>query len=294
MTAAEWGVLLLCSALRSESEKPLTMAQFRELSKRARAMGMGNADPMRDLVQEDLLRLGYEPAFAVHILELFAREDRMERALSWAEQRGIRPITRISGDYPAALQYKLGGSATPVLFGQGDFRLLQTRCISVVGSRQLLPQNRQFAEAAGRAIAREGFTLCSGGAEGADTAAQEAALAAGGSVIVFVPDALTEHPPRERVLYLSETGFLLPFSASRALSRNRLIHAMGEKTLVAQCRYGTGGTWRGTTQNLRQGYSPVFVFADGSKGADALMEQGAIPTGIPESIEALQELQLHF
>ena len=90
--------------------------------------------------------------------------------------------------------------------------------------------------------AREGFTLVSGGASGADTAAQEACLAAGGTVICFVPDELSRYAPRKNLLYCSADGYDLSFSASRALRRNHFIHALGEKVFVAQCPGTSGGT----------------------------------------------------
>ena len=147
--------------------------------------------------------------------------------------------------------------------------LLQSRCISVVGSRQLHSLGAAFAAQAGRLAAQEGYTLCSGDAMGADRTAQEACLQNGGSALVFrrraglLPGAPTFCMPRRRLLELG-------FSAQRALSRNRLIHAMGEKTLVAQTSCGKGGTWSGSLDNLQHEYSPLFVFDDGSDGAAAL------------------------
>ena len=99
---------------------------------------------------------------------------------------------------------------------------------------------------------------------------------------------------REYVLYAAEGGFELGFSAQRALSRNRLIHAMGEKTLVAQCRAGAGGTWDGTTENLRRGWSPVFVSDDGSEGTQALIARGAVPVRTLSGLDDLQPAQLQF
>ena len=77
------------------------------------------------------------------------------------------------------------------------------------------------------------------------------------------------------MLYLSEDGWDSSFSTIRALSRNRLIHALGEKTFVAQCSYGKGGTWNGTTKNLQHNWSAVYCFCDGSQGQRALAEMGA-------------------
>ena len=62
---------------------------------------------------------------------------------------------------------------------------------------------------------------------------------------------------------------------------------LGEKTLVAQTDYGTGGTWNGAMENLKHGWSPLFVLADGSQGASALAERGAVPVQSLESLRIL-------
>ena len=107
MTAAERGVLLLCAQL-SDGEKPLTMAQFRTLSKRAHALGMGEADPLRELCEKDLLRLGYSVPDAEHIVRLLSREAELSAYLAAAERLGIFPLTRISLAYPKRLAAQLG------------------------------------------------------------------------------------------------------------------------------------------------------------------------------------------
>lgn len=181
-----------------------------------------------------------------------------------------------------------------MLFAKGEAELLSARCISVVGSRELSGEGRAFAAEAGRRIAAEGFALCSGGAAGADRAAQDACLAHGGSAVIFPAGRLTDCPAQEHVLYLAEQAYDAPFSTPRALGRNYLIHAMGEKTLVAQCRAGSGGTWDGTTENLKHGWSPVFVHDDGTPGAGALIERGAAAVRALGRLDELQPEQLHF
>ena len=294
MTAGERGLLLLCCALPEDEDRPLTAVQFQELSRRARALGPGGEDPLRELTEHDLARLGYSQEQCGRIVRLLSRETQLERYLRAAEQHGIVPITRLSPRYPARLRQTLGRRCPAVLFAKGDDALLSARCISVVGSRELTERGRAFAEAAGRLIVRSGYTLCSGGAAGADRAAQEACLNAGGAAVIFPAGRLLDCPAQARVLYLAEQGYDLPFSAQRALTRNHFIHAMGEKTLVAQCRAGTGGTWDGTTENVRRGWSPVFVSDDGSEGAQALIARGAVPVRTLRSLDDLQPAQMQF
>lgn len=293
MTAAERGVLLLCASLGGP-ERPLTMAQFRELSLRAQACGIPQGDLNADLTARDVQRLGYDAAEAEHIVSLLARECALDENLAAAERRGIVPLTRITAAYPVPLARKLSTSCPPVLFAKGDLLLMRRACVSLVGSRELKQPGCDFARKVGQIAAREGLTLVSGGAPGADSEAQKACLAAGGSVIVFTAGRLLELPQRANTLYLSECGWDLPFSTPRAMSRNRLIHAMGEKTFVAQTGFGSGGTWSGTLDNLRRGYSPVFVFDDGSEGAAALIARGAEPVRVLESLREMQPAQTRF
>ena len=294
MTAGEQGLLLLCCALPDDEDRPLTAAQLQELSRRVRALGPGGEDPLRELTARDLARLGYAPEQCGRITRLLSREKQLEQYLRAAERNGIFPVTRLSARYPARLRQTLGQRCPAVLFAKGDEALLSARCMSVVGSRELTEGGRAFAEAAGRLIAASGFALCSGGAMGADRAAQDACLTAGGSAVLFPAGSLLDCPARAHVLCLAEQGYDLPFSAQRALTRNHFIHAMGEKTLVAQCRAGAGGTWDGTTENLKRGWSPVFVNADGSGGAEALIARGAVPVRTLRSLDDLQPAQMQF
>ena len=272
----------------------LSLAQARELSRRARAAGIGEEDPFRDVTVKDVRRLGYSEYEAGHIVSLLGRERQLDGYLLAAEKADVAVITRLDARFPQRLREQLGARCPAALFCRGDLELLQSVCVSVVGSRHLASPGAQFAAQAGRLAAREGFTLCSGDAMGADRTAQEACLSNGGSVLIFPATELVYCPVRENVLYAAEGGFELGFSAQRALGRNRFIHAMGEKTLVAQTGFGKGGTWSGSLDNLQHEYSPLFVFDDKSEGAQALCARGATPVQALTSLQALTPAQLSF
>ena len=272
----------------------LSLAQARELSRRARAAGIGEEDPFRDVTVKDVRRLGYSEYEAGHIVSLLGRERQLDGYLLAAEKADVAVITRLDALVPQRLREQLGARCPAALVCRGDLRRWQRPCISVVGSRHLASPGAQFAAQAGRLAAREGFTLCSGDAMGADRTAQEACLRGGGSVLIFPATELVYCPARENVLYAAEGGFELGFSAQRALGRNRFIHAMGEKTLVAQTGFGKGGTWSGSLDNLQHEYSPLFVFDDKSEGAQALCARGATPVQALTSLQALTPAQLSF
>ena len=273
MRPAEKGFLLLSSHLGDPARKLLTTSQLRTLADRSWKLDTRDAD--REMVLADLTALGYGADMAKRILDLLSQEDLLEEYLRTARCQGCYPITRVSQGYPMAVRRRLGLDSPGVLWAKGDADILKKPKICLVGSRDIHPGNRRFAQEVGRQAAVQGYVLVSGNARGSDRAAQDACLAAGGQVIVVVADSLAQHSQKENVLYLSEDGFDLEFSAQRALSRNRVIHCLGNLTMVAQCSLGTGGTWDGTTRNLRYGWSPVCCYADGSAAMRELEQMGA-------------------
>lgn len=277
--------LLLLYALPGE---PLRETLYRKLFLAYSALGTGAEVENRDLQEQDLMRLGCNRETAKQILYRLEQQETLYSYLRNLRSRGIQVVTRLSPDYPQALRGKLGDRAPLVLYCAGNTELFSTECISLVGSRRLREKGKAFAARAGDEIAREGRTYCSGGAVGADSVGFYAAMKAKGCAVLFLADSLERamdngdfrKPLAEsRLLLVSEFGYDQGFSTQRALSRNRLIHAMGEKTLVAQSDYGSGGTWNGTLENLRQGWSPVFMCNEEPEdgGTQGLIQRGAVP-----------------
>ena len=280
MRAAERGFLLLSSHLGDAERKPMTGPQLRTLACRMQEMEKPGVD--RELELADIIGLGYGYEMAERILGLLSEERRLDAYLKRAAEFGCFPITRVSEAYPLLLRKRLGLDSPGCLWAKGDVSLLAQPAVSLVGSRDLLEENRKFAAEVGRQAALQGYVLISGNARGADRCAQESCLAAGGQVISVVADELYKQPVRENMLYISEDGFSEAFSSIRALSRNRVIHALGLKTFVAQSSLKMGGTWDGTVKNLRAGWSDVYCFHDGSEAMVLLEQMGANPIGIDE------------
>lgn len=273
MNPRERGFLLLTSQLGNPERRPLSPAQLRTLSQR-----IAQAQPVmedRDLESRDLTALGYSQEMACRITALLSEEDLLDHYLLRGKRSGCVPITRVTPGYPVPLRKRLGAEAPGCLWAKGDLSLLKKPGIALVGSRDLAPENQAFAREAGRQAAAQGLVLISGNARGADREAQNACLEAGGAVISIVADELTRQIPGPNTLYLSEDVFDAPFSAQRALSRNRCIHALGQAVLVAQATLQKGGTWDGASRNLRFGWTNVCVFRDGSDSAKVLAQMGA-------------------
>ena len=273
MNNKERGFLLLTGHLGNPERKPLTVAQFRTLAERA--LQMEKPLEARELQESDLIALGYDRPTAQRVCVLLSEEELLDRYLYKGHKQSCVPITRVSNCYPATVRTRLGLDAPGCLWAKGNLSLLNHKMVSLVGSRQLQEANYTFAETVGREVAMQGYTLVSGNASGADSIAQQACLDAGGKVVSVVADSLESHEFQENVLYLSEDAFDEPFTAQRALSRNRVIHSLGYITLVAQCSLGKGGTWDGTIKNLKKHWSPIFCFDDGSRAALELAQRGA-------------------
>jgi predicted Rossmann fold nucleotide-binding protein DprA/Smf involved in DNA uptake len=288
MNAREEGFLLLSSTLGNPERRILTTAQLRTLAMRVAAMERPETD--RELTAADLTAMGYGAEMAERILSLLEELPLLRHYHAKGWQADCTPITRVSQGYPLHLRKRLGLDAPGVLWAKGDLSLLERPMIALVGSRDIAEPNAEFAAAVGREAARQGYVLVSGNARGADRIAQKACLAAGGKIISVVADELMKQPVTSNVLYLSEEGYDSAFTSVRALSRNRVIHALGEKVFVAQCALGMGGTWSGTVRNLKENWSPVFCFRDGSEAVRQLEQLGAGTVGT-EDLKDLTQLQ---
>ena len=294
MNPRERGFLLLTCRMGDGKRKVLTVPQMRLLAQCVAASDIPVENG--ELTEEHVMALGYNRESAQRIIGLLSEEERLDWYLEQAKKEGVIPVSRVSEDYPQILRRRLGVNTPGCLWLKGDPALLQLPKIALVGSRELRPENEAFARQVGEQAAKQGYALVSGNAKGADRTAQDACLAAGGKVISVVADELITKTADENILYLSEDSFDLHFSAQRALSRNRVIHGLGQVVFVAQCTLEKGGTWDGTRNNLKYEWSPVFCFSDGSEGIGELIRMGAEPvrteqladlTALQPSIEKL-------
>lgn len=280
MKLTEQGFLLLTSHLGNPDRRPLTPPQLRLLTKR-----MTQASPPGDdceLEPRHLIALGLDWELSERIVTLLGDTELLAWYLHRARRLGCVPIPRSDPRYPARIRRRLGPESPGCLWLMGDPSLLKVPSAALVGSRELQPQNREFAAQTGIQAAKQGLALVSGNARGADTVGQNACLAAGGQVICVIADELYTKREQSGVLYISEEDYDAPFSAFRALHRNRIIHALGEVTIAAQCSFRKGGTWDGSTANLRYGYTPLCCFRDGSQASQELAQMGARLIGFDE------------
>jgi DNA processing protein len=125
-------------------------------------------------------------------------------ALGAIRDAGIRRFgVRIhgAGEYPQ----KLRDADHPVelLYFQGAWELVNTRCVAVVGTRDPSEDGKLRTATLVRQLVSDDFTVVSGLARGIDTVAHATAMAAGGFTIAILGTPITEYyPPENRELQL--------------------------------------------------------------------------------------------
>ena len=291
LTPRDEGFIMLCSHLGDPKRPVLTPKMMSSLQKLVAQARIEDPDAM--LTVRSLEQMGAKPDLAQRVGYLMSARDQMRRYVDDGWYRGCYPITIASAYYPWMLKARLGYEGPCCLWAKGPPDALMTAGISVVGSREINDLEESFTRIAACNIAKAGYTLVSGNANGTDKKAQFAATCEKGPVISVVAEQLNAMGCDPVWLYLSENDYDVRFSAARALSRNRVIHAMSCATLVSACTEGRGGTWSGSTQNLKNRWSPLGCFDEG-RDNHALIRLGAMPLGnrdvcdVPKMLGRLQ------
>jgi predicted Rossmann fold nucleotide-binding protein DprA/Smf involved in DNA uptake len=281
-------ILLLCGRFgseRGERHAPLTQKEYERLTKWLLECKSRPSDLLGgDLASRpgDLVHAGLEPA---RVESLIARGTALALALEKWQRSGLWVLSRSDAAYPRRLKKKLGQSAPPLLYGAGETSLLDGGGLAVVGSRNASEAALEFTRDVARACARDGLGVVSGGAKGVDVAAMQGAGDAGGVVIgVLAADLLRASVNRQNRIGIESGQLVLTspfnpeagFNAGNAMARNRYIYALADYALVVDSAEGEGGTWAGATEDLRHGWTPLYVRTPGeSSGNLALIAKGA-------------------
>jgi DNA processing protein len=158
-----------------------------------------------------------------------------------------RLVSALCPDYPSAL---CDLPDAPCLFRIcGELPVL-TRTLSIVGTRRADDEGLEFAFELARDAVHAGLVVISGGAVGIDRAAHEGAMEAGGRTVVVLPTGFDPPYPRanhDLFLRAAAAGCLLTEvddgcapQPGRFLTRNRLVAALGQSTVVVQAPARSG------------------------------------------------------
>jgi len=281
--------LLLTARIVPSTNDSMLPLDVREWNRLARWLAEQGFAP-EDLIQGDVdAILGAWEDARIGRDRLLALLDR-GHALAMTVERwlgaGLWILGRSDEDYPQRLRERLRDSAPPLIFGYGEIRHFRNKGVAIVGSRNPPEADLKLAEDLGRAVSQAGYNVVSGGARGVDERAATGALSAEGTVIAIVADSLIRNASKKQYrdrLLANELMLMTPyspeagFSAGNAMGRNRLIYCLADAAVAVSSANGSGGTFGGATQNLRNGWVPLRMAKteDPTSGNASLVAQGA-------------------
>jgi len=179
-----------------------------------------------------------------------ANPEAVRAAISSASEVGATLLLPGDDAWPMALD-DLGAHAPVMLWVRGESQTLNVSpSVAVVGARAATSYGENItAELAGD-LAASGALIVSGGAYGIDGAAHRAALGVGGATIAFLAGGVDRaypfghHQLFERIIgagaVVAEVPCGTPPTKWRFLSRNRLIAALGQATVVVEAGWRSG------------------------------------------------------
>ena len=209
--------------------------------------------------------------------------------LQCAADYGVRVVTILDADYPAALRRM---SDPPiVLYVKGSWLAADDeRSVAIVGTRQASPYGNTTARRFGRELADAGCTIISGLARGIDTAAHWGALDAGGRTIAVLGFGMAELYPQENAeladricaghgALVSEFPMYMRPARTTFPQRNRIVAAWSRATLVVEAPQRSGSLHTASMAASDYGNSvfaiPGPITQISSAGCHALIRDGA-------------------
>ena len=209
--------------------------------------------------------------------------------LQCAADYGVRVVTILDSDYPAALRRM---SDPPiVLYVRGSWIAADDeRSVAIVGTRQASPYGSTTARRFGRELADAGCTIISGLARGIDTAAHWGALDAGGRTIAVLGFGMAGlYPPEnaelaDRIIaghgaLVSEFPMYMRPARTTFPQRNRIVAAWSQATLVVEAPQRSGSLHTASLAASDYGKSvfaiPGPITQISFSGCHALIRDGA-------------------
>jgi len=255
-----------------------------------------------EYVFQKLNAAGYDSIKYGKVIERVRSADIKKIALS-IENTGAEFMTPEMEQWPSQLNELV---AIPIgLVVKGNSEVLKERGLAIVGTRNPTPYGvRNAGDFAAGFVDRE-WTIVSGGAYGIDSAAHKGALIAEGSTVAVLAAGIdVAYPAGNARLFaeICENGALVSEVVpgahaipSRFLTRNRIIAALSQATLVVEAAFRSGSlrTARDAAELMRPVMAiPGPISAPTSEGCHRLIgERSAeLVTSVADAIELISTL----
>ena len=253
-------------------------------------------------VLERALNGGYDPVKYARTIEKL-RSASADELLSNVSDLGATFLTPADPDWPQTL----GDLAAPpiALVVKGDPKLLTGDSLAIVGTRNPTQYGVRIAQDFAAGFVDREWSIISGGAYGIDAAAHKGALVAEGITVAVIASGIDViYPAGNARLFaeIAELGCLVsevppgaPAIPARFLTRNRLIAALSNATLVVEAAFRSGSlrTARDAAELMRPVMAiPGPITSPVSEGCHRLIGERAaeIVTSIADAVEFLSPM----
>ncbi|MGI6239688.1 MAG: DNA-processing protein DprA [Christensenellales bacterium] len=292
--ADSYAAMLLCLSLspdRDEYARMLSTAEYRELRARIRTTsarrisGLMNVD-ISGIMQ--LLSITEEEAYRIYTL--MNRTVQLSYAMEAFAMKGIRIVTEFDDEYPRRLAKRSGQSAPPVLYVYGDSDLLNSPAVGILGISGIKTEDAvrsSIAAIAGFANGA-GYRVMTGGELGVSRVTEGFVLDGDCALTSVLGGGLMAYIDRPEIRRLYDENRLVaislehpdaPFTAPRAIPRNKMLMSLAEAVFV----FNTDGK-RGESDAIRAKTCDWIYAWNGYPENRSLINRGA--TGFDEVTES--------
>ena len=250
-------------------------------------------------VLDRALNSGYDPIKYARTIEKLKLSN-ADELLQSISQSGATFLTPQDLTWPQSVNDL---AAPPIgLVIKGDPRLLTGNSLAIVGTRNPTQYGVRIAQDFAAGFVDRDWAIISGGAYGIDAAAHKGALIAEGVTVAVIAAGIDiNYPAGNARLFaeIAELGCLVsevtpgtPAIPSRFLTRNRLIAALSNATLVVEAAFRSGSlrTARDAAELMRPVMAiPGPITSPVSEGCHRLIGERAaeIVTSVADAVEFL-------
>ena len=250
-------------------------------------------------VLDRALNGGYDPIKYARTIEKLKLSN-ADELLQSIFQAGANFLTPEDSTWPQSVSDL---AAPPIgLVIKGDPKLLTGNSLAIVGTRNPTQYGVRIAQDFAAGFVDRDWTIISGGAYGIDAAAHKGALIAEGVTVAVIAAGIDiNYPAGNARLFaeIAELGCLVsevtpgtPAIPSRFLTRNRLIAALSNATLVVEAAFRSGSlrTARDAAELMRPVMAiPGPITSPVSEGCHRLIGERAaeIVTSVADAVEFL-------
>ena len=204
----------------------------------------------------DMFRLNpdFLPSDFIPEAEALSMRDRVIKRLN---QRGVRQFgirVHRAAEYPDKL--RVAKNPVELLYYQGWWDLVETRCVAIVGSRNVSMDGVKRTQQLVKYLVGDDFTIVSGLAEGVDSAAHNTAIENRGNTIAVIGTPLDENYPKKNSAlqkHIAENHLLISqvpvirysmqdYRMNRGFfpERNKTMSALTEATIIVEAGETSG------------------------------------------------------